>query len=116
MRSKFSNTMSVLTVRVQLVCVGRQSAVVPVVRDSVIVVIVVTGIPFAILVVVSLVRVGHVGAVVLVVLMAVFIDVLVVIALVSNQVIIYVRLMSRQMWEQVISNVSAAADRQQVIL
>lgn len=106
----------VLTVRVQLVCVGRQSAVVPVVRDSIIVVVIVTGIPFAILVMVSLVWVGHIGAVILVVLMAVFIDVLVVIALVSNQVIIYVRLMSRQMWEQVISTFSAAADQQQVIL
>lgn len=104
----------VLTVRVQLVCVGRQSAVVPVVRYSIVVVVVVACIPFAILVVVSLVWVGHVGAVVLVVLMAVFIDVLVVIALVSNQVIIYVRLMSRQMLKQVIGTFSAAADQKQV--
>lgn len=102
----------VLTVRVQLVCVGRQSAVVPVVRYSVVVVVVVTRVPFAIPVVVGLVGVGHVRAVVLVVLMAVFINVLVVIALVSNQVIVYVCLMSREM---LVNNTFSAAEEQKPV-
>lgn len=105
----------VLTISVQLVCIGRQSAVVPLVRYSVVVVIMVARIPFAILVVVSLVGVGHVRAVVVVVLMAIFIDVLVVIALVSHQVVIDVHLMSRRMQKQVINTISAAADQRRLI-
>lgn len=42
---------------------------------------------------VRLVSVGHIGTVVLVVLMAVFINVLVVVTLISNQVIVYVGLL-----------------------
>lgn len=85
----------ILTIRVQLVSVGCQSAVVPVVRYAIIIIIIVTCVSFAILVVVSLVGVGHVGTVVQVVLMAVFIDVLVIVTLISNQVIVYVSLLDK---------------------
>ncbi len=44
---------------------------------------------------VSLVGVGHIGTVVQVVLMAVFIDVLVIVTLISNQVIVYVSLLNK---------------------
>lgn len=44
---------------------------------------------------VSLVGVGHIGTVVQVVLMAVFIDVLVIITLISDQVIVYISLLDR---------------------
>lgn len=85
----------ILTIRVQLVCIGCKSAVVLIIRYTIIIIIIVTCVPFAILVMVSLVGVGHVGTVVQVVLIAVFIDILVIITLISNQVIVYVVLMER---------------------
>lgn len=85
----------ILTIRVQLVRVGCKSAVVLIIRYTIIIIIIVTCIPFAILVMVSLVGIGHVGTVVQVVLVAVFINVLVIITLISNQVIVYVILMDR---------------------
>ena len=60
-----------LTIRIQLIGVSGQSAVVLIVWDTVIVVIMVTGISLAVLVVVRLVGIGDVGAVVQVVLVAV---------------------------------------------
>lgn len=80
------------TVRVQLVLVGSQSAIVLVIRYAIIVVIIVARVPFTVLVVVSLVGIGHIGTVVQVVLMAILIDVLVVVTLISHQVIVYVGL------------------------
>ena len=82
----------VLTVGVHLVLVGRQPAVVLLVGDAVVVIVVVAGVALAVLVLVGLVGVGHVGAVVQVVLVAVLVDVLVVVALVSHQVVVNVRL------------------------
>lgn len=77
-----------LTIRVQLVRVEGQSAVVLVIRDAVVVIIMVTGVSLAILVMVSLVGVGNVWAVVQVVLVSIFINVLIAVTLVSHTVII----------------------------
>lgn len=84
-----------LTIRVQLVRVWCKSAVVLIIRYTIIIIIIVTCVPFAILVMVSLVGIGHVGTVVQVVLIAIFINVLVIITLISNQVIVYIGLMDR---------------------
>lgn len=86
----------ILTIRVQLVCIGCQSAVVPVIRYTIVVIIRVTCVPFAIFVVVSLVGVGHIGTVVLVVLMTIFINVLVIITVISDQVVVYIGLLNRK--------------------
>lgn len=72
-----------LTIRVQLIRVKSQPAVVFVIRNAVVVIIMVAGVTLAILVVICLVGVGYVGAVVQVVLVTVLVNVLVVIALVS---------------------------------
>lgn len=85
----------ILTIRVQLIGVGCQSAVVLLVRYTIIIIVVVTCVSFAILVMVSLIGVGHIGTVVQVVLMAVFINVLVIVTLISNQVIVYVSLLDK---------------------
>lgn len=77
-----------LTIRVQLVRVEGQSAVVLVIRDAVVVVIVVTSVSLAVLVMVGLVGVGDVRAVVQVVLVSILIDVLVAVALVSHAIVI----------------------------
>lgn len=69
-----------------MIWVEGESAVVFVVRHTIIVIVVITGISFAVLVVVNLVGVGDVRTVVKVVLMAILIDVLVVVTLVSNVV------------------------------
>lgn len=82
-----------LTIRIQLIWIENQSAVVFVIRDAIIIIIVVTGISFTILVVVSLVRVGDVRAVVKVVLVTVLIDILVAVTFVSNTVRIRVELL-----------------------
>lgn len=81
-----------LTVRVQLVPVGHQSAVVPVIRYTVVVIIVVAGVSLPVLVVVSLVAVGDVGTVVQRVLVAILVDVIAVITHVSHQVTVGVQL------------------------
>ncbi len=77
-----------LTICVQLVWVKSQSAVVLVIRDPIVVVIMVTGVSFAILVMVSLIGIGDVWAVVQVVLVSILINVLVAVTLVSYTVII----------------------------
>jgi len=76
------------TIRVQLIRIEDQSAVVFVIRDAIIVVVVVTSISLAILVMVNLVSVGDVWAVVQIVLVSVLINVLVTVTLVSHTVII----------------------------
>lgn len=81
-----------ITIRVQLVLVGNQSAVISIFRDAVIIIIVIASISFPISIVVSLVSIGYVWAVIHVILMSIFIYVLVVIALVPNEIIIYIRL------------------------
>lgn len=89
---KFRETTATLTVRVQLVPVGHQPAVVPVIRDAVVVIVVVAGVSLPVLVVVCLVAVGDVGTVVKRVLVAVLIDVLVVVTHVPDQVTVRVEL------------------------
>lgn len=81
-----------LTIRVQLVPVGHQSAVVSVVRNAIVVVVMVTDVTFPVVVVVCLVAVGDVRAVVHRVLVAILIDVLIVVARVSHQVAVRVKL------------------------
>lgn len=66
-----------------MIWVGNQSAVIFVIRDTIIVIIMVTGITFSILVMVSLIGIGHIGAVIKVILMAIFIYVLVVVTLIT---------------------------------
>lgn len=44
---------------------------------------------------VSLIGIGHIGAIVQVVLMAILIDVLVIVTLISNQVIVYISLLDK---------------------
>ena len=77
-----------LTIRVQLIRVEGQSAVVFVIRDAIVVIIMVTGVSLAIFVMVSLVGIGDVWAVIQVVLVSVLINVLVTVTLVSHSVII----------------------------
>lgn len=79
---------TLLTIRVQLIRIERQPAVVFIIRDAIVVVIMVTGVTFAILVMVSLVGVGNIRAVVQVVLVSILINVLIAVALVSHAVII----------------------------
>jgi len=83
-----------LTVGIQLIGVRGQPAVVLVVGDTVVVVVVVTGVPLAVLVVVRLVGVGDVRAVVQVVLVSVLVDVLVAVALVAHAVIVGIHLVA----------------------
>lgn len=87
--------MTALTVRVQLVPVGHQSAVVPVVRDTVVVIVMVAGVSLPVVVMVGLVAVGDVRTVVERVLVAVLVDVIVVVAHVPNQVTVRVELQTR---------------------
>lgn len=75
-----------------MIGVGDESAVVFVVRYTIIVIIVIAGVSFAVLVMVGLVGIGDVGAVVKVVLMAILVDVLVAVTLVSDVVRIRVNL------------------------
>lgn len=75
-----------LTIRVLLVGIGHEPAVVPVVRNAVIVIVMVAGVSLAVFVVVGLVGVGYVGTVVQVVLVAIFINILIVVTGVSNEV------------------------------
>lgn len=82
-----------LTVRIQLVGVGGQSAIVLVIRYTIVIIIKVACVSFAVFVVVGLVGVGHVRTVVQVVLMAIFVNILVVVTLVSHQVVVYVHLL-----------------------
>lgn len=69
-----------------MVRIGHEPAVVLVIRNAVIVIIMVTGVSLAVFVVVSLVGVGHIGTVVQVVLVAIFINILIVVTGVSNEV------------------------------
>ena len=89
---KISSLLEPLTIGVDLVRVEGQSAVIFLVWDPVIVIIVVAGVSLSVFVVVGLVSVGDVGAVVQVVLVAIFIDVLVAVTLVSHTVVIRVNL------------------------
>jgi low affinity Fe/Cu permease len=83
------------TVRVFLVWVEHKPTVVPVIWNTIIVIIRVAGIALAVVVMVSLVGVGDVWAVVLVVLVAVIIYVLIVVTLVSNEIIVLIDLGDR---------------------
>ena len=87
-----------LTIKVQLVPVGNQSAVVPVVRDTVVVIVVVARVSLAVVIMVGLVAIGDVGAVVQSVLVAVLIDVVVVVAHVPHQVAVRVTLQTHATW------------------
>lgn len=69
-----------------MIWVGNQSAVIFVIRDTIIVIIMVTGITFSILVMVSLIGIGDIGAVIKIILMAIFIYVLVVVTLITYEV------------------------------
>lgn len=69
-----------------MIWVGDQSAVIFIIRDTIIVIIMVTGITFSILVMVSLIGIGHIGAVIKIILMAIFIYVLVVVTLITYAV------------------------------
>lgn len=84
-----------LTIRVQLVSIRHQPAVIPVVRDTVIVIVMVTDVSLPILVVVGLVAIGDVGAVVQRVLVAVFVNVIVVVTHVPHKVTVRVELHTR---------------------
>ena len=81
-----------LTIRIQLIGVSGQSAVVLIIWDTIIVIIMVTGISLAVLVMVRLVGIRDVGAVVQVVLVSVLIDVLVTVTLVAHAVVIRIHL------------------------
>lgn len=81
-----------LTIGVLLVGIGHEPAVVPVVRNAVIVIVMVAGVSLAVFVVVGLVGVGYVGTVVQVVLVAIFINILIVVTGVSNEVRVRVKL------------------------
>lgn len=89
---RFRETVTTLTIRVQLVPVGHQSAVVPVIRYTIVVVVMVAGISLPVLVMVGLVAVGNVGTVVQRVLVAILVDVIVVVAHVTHQVAVRVEL------------------------
>lgn len=82
----FASIPSTITIGILLVRIGHKSAVVPVIRNAIIVIIMVTGISLAIFVMVSLVGIGHIGTVVQVVLVAVFINILIVVTGISNAV------------------------------
>lgn len=81
-----------LTIRVNLIRVISQPTIVFVIRNAVVVIIMVAGIPLAIFVVVCLVGIGYVGAIVQVVLVTVLINVLVVVTLVSYAIWVWVNL------------------------
>ncbi len=76
-----------------MIFVWHQSAVVLVIRDSIIIIIKITSISFPIFVMVGLVGIGNVGTIIQAVLVAVLINVLIVVALVTNLVIIRVSLL-----------------------
>lgn len=80
------------TVRVQLVGIEGEPAVVLVVRYAIIIIIVITSVSLSVLVVVSLVGVRDVWAIVQIVLVSVLIDVLVAVTLVSYTIVIRVHL------------------------
>lgn len=86
LKESHSLVLSTLTIRVQLIRVKGQPAVVFFIWDAIIVVVMVAGITFTILVVVGLVGVGDVRAVVHVVLVTVFVNVLVVVTFVSDAI------------------------------
>lgn len=86
LKESHSLVLSTLTIRVQLIRVKGQPAVVFFIWDAIIVVVMVAGITFTILVVVGLVGVGDVRAVVHVVLVTVFVNVLVVVTFVSHAI------------------------------
>lgn len=73
-----------------------QPAVIFVVRDTVVVIIMVTDITFSVFVVVSLIGVRNVRAVVQVILVPILVNVLVAVALVSHAVRIRVELLERK--------------------
>lgn len=71
-----------------MIFVRHQSAVVLVIRDSIIIVVKITSISFPIFVMVGLVGVGDVRTIIQAVLVPVLINILIVVALVTNSVII----------------------------
>lgn len=75
-----------LTIRIRLIWVGNQSAVIFVIRNTIIVIIMVTGITFSILVMISLIGIGHIRAIIKIILMTIFIYILVVITLITYKV------------------------------
>lgn len=75
-----------LTIRIHLIWVGNQSAVIFVIRNTIIVIIMVTGITFSILVMISLIGIGHIRAIIKIILMTIFIYILVVITLITYKV------------------------------
>ena len=76
----------VLTVCVYLVSVRHKSAVVTVIRDTIVVIIMVAGVANAIPVMVNLVAIGNVATVVEGVLMTVLIYILIIITVITNQI------------------------------
>lgn len=94
----------VLTIWVLLLRVVSEAAVVPVIWDTIIVIIRITGISFAVLIVVSLVSVGDVRAVILVVLVAIFIYVLIIVTLVTNKVIICISLAKKKKKKRIVQS------------
>lgn len=100
--TKWNSYDLILTIWVLLVRVVSEAAVVPVIWDTVIVIIGITGVSFTILVVVSLVSIGDVRAVVLVVLVAIFIYVLIVVTLVTNKVIICISLPQKEQYRVIL--------------
>lgn len=98
LRTKWNAYDIVLTIRVLLLRVVSEATIVPVIWDTIIVIIRITGISFTIFIMVSLVSIGDVRAVILVVLVAIFIYVLIVVTLVTNKVIICISL-PQKIWE-----------------
>lgn len=98
LRTKWNSYDIVLTIRVLLLRVVSEATIVPVIWDTIIVIIRITGISFTIFIMVSLVSIGDVRAVILVVLVAIFIYVLIVVTLVTNKVIICISL-PQKIWE-----------------
>lgn len=92
LRTKRNSDDIVLTISVLLLRVVSEATIVPVVWDTVIVIIRITGISFTIFIMISLVSIGDVRAVILVVLVAIFIYVLIVVTLVTDKVIICISL------------------------
>lgn len=78
--------MFTLTIRISLVGIKFQSAVIPVIRNTIIIIIEIAGITLAVLIVVGLVGIGNVGTVVQIVLVTILIDILIVVTFVTHKV------------------------------
>lgn len=83
---------TILTISVQLLWVESQSTVIFIIRDTIIIIIIITSISFAIFVMVSLVGIGNIRAVVQVVLMTIFVNILIAVTFISYTVRICIKL------------------------